>query len=68
MRRFASIAAILLLFTAAAPVMACLTGVVMSHEESACCHAMHGQCGHMEKMDCCQTEVRTDDNTMKQTR
>jgi hypothetical protein len=61
MRRFASIVAILLLLTAAAPVMACLTSVAMSHEESACCRAMHGQCGHMEKMGCCRTEVRTDE-------
>jgi hypothetical protein len=61
MRRFASIVAILLLLTAAAPVMACLTSVVMSHEESACCLSMHGQCGHMEKMGCCRTEVRTDE-------
>jgi hypothetical protein len=59
MRRFASIVAILLLLTAAAPVMACLTSVVMSHEESACCRSMHGQCGQMEKMGCCRTEVRT---------
>ena len=62
MRRLSSIAAILLLLTAAAPVMACLTSVAMSHEESACCRAMHGQCGHMEKMGCCQTEVRTDES------
>jgi hypothetical protein len=61
MRRFASIVAILLLLTTAAPVMACVTNVVMSHEESACCHAMNGQCGHMEKMGCCRTEVRTDE-------
>ena len=47
MRRLASFVAILLMLTAAAPVMACLTNVVMSHEESACCRAMHGQCGHM---------------------
>jgi hypothetical protein len=61
MRRLASIAAILLLITAAAPVMACLTNVVMSHEESACCRAMHGQCGQMEKMGCCRPQVRTDE-------
>jgi hypothetical protein len=60
-RRLTSIVAILLLLTAAAPVMACLTSVVMSREESACCRAMHGQCGQMEKMGCCRTEVRTDD-------
>ena len=63
MRRFASIVAILLLLTAAAPVMACLTNVVMSHEESACCRAMHGRCGDMEKMGCCRTEVRTDETS-----
>jgi len=62
MRRFAGIVAILLLLTAAAPVMACLTNVVMSGEESACCRAMHGQCGRMEKMGCCRTEVRTDES------
>ena len=62
MRRLASIVAILLLLTAAAPVMACLTSVVMSHAESACCRVMHGQCGHMEKMGCCRTEVRTDEH------
>lgn len=61
MRRLTSIVAILLLLTSAAPVMACLTSMVMNHEESACCRAMHGQCGHMEKMGCCQTEVRTGD-------
>jgi hypothetical protein len=61
MRRFASIVAILLLLTTAAPVMACVTNMVMSHEESACCRAMDGQCGHMEKMGCCRTEVRTDE-------
>ena len=61
MRRFASIVAILLLLTTAAPVMACLTNSVMSHEESACCQAMHGQCGDMAKMGCCRTEVRADE-------
>jgi len=62
MRRFASVVAIFLLLAAAAPVMACLTSVAMSHEESACCRAMHGQCGQMAKMGCCQTQVRTDDS------
>ncbi len=59
MRRIASIVAIFLLLAAAAPVMACVTSVVMSREESACCRAMHGQCGKMPKMGCCWTEVRT---------
>jgi hypothetical protein len=61
MRRFASIVAVLLMLTAAAPVMACVTSVVMSREESACCRSMHGQCRQMEKMGCCRTEVRTDE-------
>jgi len=61
MRRLASIVAILLLLTSAAPVMVCVTSVVMNHEESACCRAMHGQCGEMAKMGCCRTEVRTDE-------
>jgi hypothetical protein len=61
MRRFASIVSILLLLTTAAPVMACLTNVVMSHAESACCQAMHGQCGYMAKVGCCRTEVRADE-------
>ncbi len=61
MRRLASIVAILLLLAAAAPVMACLTSVAMSHEESACCQAMHGRCAGMEKMGCCRTQVRTDE-------
>jgi hypothetical protein len=62
MRRLASIVAILLLLAAAAPVMACLTSVAMSHEENACCRAMHGKCGQMAKMGCCQAQVRTDDS------
>jgi len=61
MRRLTTIVAILLLLTAAAPVMACLTNVVMSQEESACCQAMHGECGGMQKMGCCRTEVRSDE-------
>jgi hypothetical protein len=60
MRRFASIVALLLLLSAAAPVLACMTGSAMSREESACCRAMHGNCGKMEKMGCCRTEARTD--------
>ena len=61
MRRLASIVAILLLLAAAAPVMACMTSVVMSREESAYCRAMHGQCGGMTKMGCCRMEIRTDE-------
>ena len=60
MRRLLSIATIFLLLTAAAPVLACVTGVAMSHEESACCRAMHGQCGAMAKQGCCRTEIRVD--------
>jgi hypothetical protein len=61
MRRFTSIVALLLLLTTAAPVLACMTGSTMSHEESACCRAMHGNCGEMVKMGCCRREIRTDD-------
>jgi hypothetical protein len=61
MRRFASIVALLLLLTSAAPVLACMTSSTMSREENACCRAMHGDCGEMAKTGCCRTEVRTDD-------
>jgi hypothetical protein len=60
MRRLASMVAIVLLLTAVAPVLACVTDGAMSREESACCRSMHGQCGEMVKMGCCRTEVRTD--------
>ena len=62
MRRLASIITILLLLSAAAPVLACMTGDVMSHEENACCRTMHGKCGEMAKTGCCRTEVRTNEN------
>jgi hypothetical protein len=61
MRRLASLIALLLLLSAAAPVLACVTGSVMSHEENSCCRAMHGNCGKMAKTGCCKTEVRTDE-------
>jgi hypothetical protein len=61
MRRLSSIVALLLLLTTAAPVLVCMTGSTMNHEESAC-RAMHGNCGKMEKMGCCRTEVRTDEH------
>ncbi len=60
MRRLASVVALFLLLSAAAPVLACMTGAAMSHEENACCRAMHGQCGEMAKMGCCRMEVRHD--------
>lgn len=34
----------------------------MNQEESACCRSMHGNCGDMEKMGCCKTEVKTDES------
>ena len=61
MFRLSSIVAILLLLTAAAPVMACISGATMSHEQSACCHEMHGQCGEMAKTGCCTTQAQNDD-------
>jgi hypothetical protein len=60
MRRLISFVAVLLLLASAAPVMACVTGLAMSHTESACCRAMHGQCGEMAKQGCCQTVVHND--------
>jgi hypothetical protein len=60
MRRLAGIVALLLLFTGAAPVLACMTTRPMNHQESACCRTMHGNCGDMANMGCCRTEVRTD--------
>jgi len=62
MRRFAGFVAILVLLSAAAPLLACMTDSAMSQEESACCRSMHGHCGDMEKMGCCRTEVRTDNH------
>jgi hypothetical protein len=62
MKRLASVVAVLLLLFTAAPVLACMTGSAMSHEESACCRAMHGNCGQMAKMGCCQTELRADEH------
>ena len=60
MRRLLSIVAILILLASAAPVMACVTNLAMTHSESACCRSMHGQCGEMAKQGCCQTVVRND--------
>jgi len=60
MRRVASIVALILLLTAAAPTMACITGAAMSHEENACCRSMRGQCGEMAKQGCCRVEVHID--------
>lgn len=60
MCRIASVLAILILLLTAAPLQACMTGDVMSQEESACCRAMHGKCDGMEQMGCCRTEVRTE--------
>lgn len=57
MRRLISLVAVLLLLASAAPVMACVTNLAMSHEESACCRSMHGKCGEMVKQGCCQKVV-----------
>src|SRR5215471_17887283 len=59
MRRLAGIVALLLVLSTAAPVLACMTGAAMGHEENACCRQMHGNCGAMTKSGCCRTEVRT---------
>ncbi len=61
-RRLASFVAIFILLSTAAPLLACMTGRTMNHEESACCRSMHGNCGDMAKMGCCKTEVKTDES------
>jgi len=62
MRRLTSILAIFILLLTAAPLLACMTDSMMNQQESACCRAMHGKCGGMEKMGCCRTEIRTDEH------
>ena len=62
MRRLASLFAILILLSTAAPLMACVTDRAMNQEESACCRAMHGKCDGMEQMGCCRTVVRSDEH------
>jgi len=62
MRRLASLFAIFILLSTAAPLMACVTGSAMNQRESACCRAMHGNCGDMAKMGCCRTEIRSDEH------
>lgn len=61
MKRLTSLVAILVLLYAAAPVMACVVGGTVSNEQSACCRAMHDDCGPMAGTGCCRPEVRTDD-------
>ncbi|WP_188759478.1 hypothetical protein [Edaphobacter acidisoli] len=60
MRRLAGIVALLVLLGATGPIMACVTGQAMSQQESACCRAMHHQCGEMASMGCCRKVVRHD--------
>ena len=60
MRRFASIVVISLLLTAAAPVMACLTSVMMSHEESACCREMQGNAAIWRRWVAAERKPTTD--------
>jgi hypothetical protein len=62
MRRLSAFIVILLLLSTAAPVMACVTGNAMTQTESACCRAMHGDCGDMAAMGCCQKQLRTDNS------
>ena len=62
MRRLATFVALLLLLSAAAPMLACVTDYAMTPLESACCHAMHGGCGNMAKMGCCVKKAATDEH------
>jgi hypothetical protein len=59
MRRLASLVAIVLLFFAVSPALACVANRAMSHEESACCRMLHSSCGQMVKQGCCRMELRT---------
>ena len=59
MRLLFSIVAILVLLVTALPAMACATDRAMSHEESACCRAMHNQCDGMATQGCCRMDLRT---------
>ncbi len=67
MRRLVGIFALFLLLSTAAPLLACVTQIGMTREESACCQAMHGKCHGMEKMGCCQVNARTDEQPQLQT-
>jgi hypothetical protein len=62
MRRLSAFIAILLLVSAAAPVLACMTTQTMSPQESACCRSMHGNCNAMAEMGCCHKEIKSDDH------
>jgi hypothetical protein len=62
MRRFASIVALFVLFSAALPMMACITASAMSPQEKACCHTMQDNCGQMLKQGCCRTEIQINEH------
>ncbi len=62
MRRLATFVALLLMLSAAAPMLACVTDQAMTPQESACCRAMHGDCGDMAKMGCCVKKIATDEH------
>jgi hypothetical protein len=60
LHRFASLIAVLFLFVAASPTLACMTEQAATHAQSDCCRAMHGRCGEMAKQGCCQQTTSTD--------
>jgi hypothetical protein len=62
MRRLSAFIVVLFLLSTAAPIMACATGSAMTQAESACCRSMHGDCGDMAAMGCCQKQLRTDNS------
>ena len=62
MRRLSAFIVILFLLSTAAPIMACATGTAMTQAESACCRSMHGNCGDMTSMGCCQKQLKTDNS------
>jgi len=59
-RRLTTLVAVLLLLSEAVPMLACVTDIAMSHNDSACCRSMHNQCGDMAKTGCCRIEIKSD--------
>lgn len=67
MRRFTSIAAVLVMLVMTLPLLACTATPTMTRMERDCCLQMHGKCGEMAKQGCCQVEVRSDLNQLPAT-
>jgi len=55
-----SLVAVVLLLAVASPVFACVTQLMMTPAEKACCHRMHGHCEEMMGPCCCVVHQRGD--------